>query len=133
MQHGHAPRLSAVNSVLYTRLKPIEPTFIATDVSHKREASIVSKRVSEMGCGVDAVIEFAEGKVRFMDKVGEPEQRARWIFFRDVDSSAQCDLLETTIPLVSKYKTQLKFRVDVSKSEWRIGPMEDVSRGVINR
>jgi hypothetical protein len=125
MQHGHTPRLSAVNSDLYNNLKRFERTAVTTDVPHEREANIVSKRVAEAVCGVDAVKAFAEEQIRLMEEVHEPEQKARWIFFRDVPTSIEYDLLETTIPLVEKYKAQIDFRVDVNKPEWWLGPLED--------
>jgi len=124
-QYGHTPRLSVVNSDLYSSLKKFEPTSIATDVPHEREANIVSKRVAEAICGKAAVRAFAEEQVRFMERVNEPDQRERWIFFRDVPAATEYDLLAETIPLVEKYKTQIDFRVDVAKPEWWLGSLEE--------
>jgi hypothetical protein len=132
MQHGHTPRLAAVNSDLYCQLKPIEPTAVTTDVPHEREANIVSKRVAEAVCGVDAVRAFAEEQIRFMEQVGEPEQMARWVFFRDVPSAIRYDLLEATLPLVERYRTRIKFRVDVNEPGWWLGPLEKEDRRLVN-
>jgi hypothetical protein len=118
VQHGYTPRLSEVNSVLYQNLKVYEPNAIATDIPHEREANIVSKQVAERMFGVDAVREYAEGQIRFMEQAGDSEQRARWIFFRDVPSTTVYDLLQETIPLVEKYRGVIDFGVDIDQAEW---------------
>jgi hypothetical protein len=69
--------------VLYQKLKELEPTSVVIDIPTEREANIVSKRVAEKVCGVEAVKKFAEERVRFMDERGNHEERDRWIFFRD--------------------------------------------------
>ena len=101
VQHGHTPTLSAVNLVLYRNLKDFEPNIIAIDIPHEREANIVSKRVAERIFGVDAVREYAEGQIQFMEGGGAMEQKARWVFFRDVPSATVYNLLHETIPLVA--------------------------------
>ena len=118
VQHGQTPTLSAVNSVLYENLKVYEPNATATDIPHEREANIVSKQVAERMFGVDAVREYAERQIQFMERAGNPEQRARWIFFRDVPSTTVCNLLHETIPLVEKYRAVMDFGVDTSQPEW---------------
>jgi hypothetical protein len=129
MQYGHTPRLYSVNCDLWNNLKEFEPTAIATDAPHEREANIASKRVAEAVCGADAVRAFAERQVQFMEQVGEPEHTARWIFFRDVSASTSYDLLEATIPLVERYKTRIDFRVDVNDPQWWLGPLDSEDGG----
>ncbi len=125
MQHGHTPRLSVVNFDLYLNMKVFESAAITTDVPHEREANIVSKRVAETMCGAEAVRAFAEEQVRFMEKVGEVDQKARWIFFRDIPSSTSYDLLEATVPLVEKYRGRINFRINVNKPRWWVGPLKE--------
>jgi len=125
VQRGKTPRLHAVNSVLYRKLKGLEPATTVMDIPTEREANIVSKRVAEAVCGVDAVRAFADKQVRLMEDLGESEQRDRWIFFRDTPSSTPFDLLEATMPLVQKYKTVLDFRIDVNADEWWFGPLPE--------
>jgi hypothetical protein len=125
VQYGRTPRLWAVNSVLYQKLKGLEPASTVTDIPTEREANIVSKRVAETICGVEAVKQFAEERVRFMDECGEHEERDRWIFFRDTPSSTPFNLLDATLPLVEKYKGVLDFKMDVDKSGWWVGLLKD--------
>lgn len=129
VQYGFTPRLTRANSVLYRNLKRLEPTAIATDVPHEREANIVSKRVAELVCGKDAVNRFANDQIQLMEKDGGHEQRQRWVFFRDVPSSIQYNLLEETISLVEKYRSVLDFGFDVSQPEWWVGPLQDKANG----
>jgi hypothetical protein len=124
VQHGHTPSLSAVNSVLYQNLKRFESNAIAIDIPHEREANIVSKRVAEAIFGVDTVREYAEWQIQFMERAGDAEQKARWIFFRQVPSSTVCDLLQETLPLVEKYRKVLDFGVDTEKPEWWIAEQQ---------
>jgi len=124
VQLANTPRLLAANQVLYQNLKRFEPAAIATDIPTEREANIVSKRVAELVCGTEAVRVFAEEQVRLMREVGEHEQEARWIFFRDVPSSTQYDLLEATLPLVDKYKNVFDFEIDVNEPRWWIGSLK---------
>jgi hypothetical protein len=123
VQHGTLPRLSFVNSVLYHNLKRLVPTAIATDVPSEREANIVSKRVAEIVCGVEAVTAFADEQVRLMDAAGEQEQKARWIFFRNVPSSTKYDWQKETLAMVEEYKARLDFKMDTDKPEWWVGPI----------
>jgi hypothetical protein len=125
LQYGHAPRLYSVNCDLLCNLKTFEPMAITTDVPHEREANIVSKRVAEAVCGANAVRAFAEEQIQFMEGAGEPEQRERWVFFRDVSSSNNYDLVDATVALVEKHKTQIDFRVDVNEPQWWLGPLEN--------
>jgi hypothetical protein len=113
LQHGHTPRLAVVNSDLYFNMKRFAPSSMVTDVPNEREANIVSKRVAEAICGTAAVRAFAEERIGFMETVNEPDQRERWIFFRDVPASTEYDFLAETIPLVEKYKGQIEFSIDV--------------------
>lgn len=112
-----------MNFILYENLKKFEPATIASDIPHEREANIVSKRVAELICGPVAVRAFADRQVRQMDQAGEFEQRDRWIFFRDVPSSAKYDLLGATQPLIEKYKDRINFEIDVEQHEWWLGPL----------
>lgn len=123
VQRGKTPRLHNVSGVLYQRLKGLEPATTVVDIPTEREANIVSKRVAERICGVEAVHTFAETQVRLMHDLGEIEQRDRWIFFRDTPSSTPFDLLEATNPLVQKYKSVLDFGIDVDQDEWWAGPL----------
>lgn len=118
VQHANRPRVWAANGVLYENLRTFEPTANAADISTEREANIVSKRVAELVCGRETVRAFADEQVRLMENSGEHEQKGRWVFFRDVPSSAKFDLLAATLTLVEKYKGLMKFDVDVNQPEW---------------
>ena len=124
VQRSETPRLLAANQVLYHNLKRFEPAAVATDIPSERDANIVSKRVAEIVCGVEAVRLFAEEQVRLMHEAGEQEQEARWIYFRDVSSSTQCSLLEATLLLVERYKKFLDFGIDVDQPRWWVGPLK---------
>jgi hypothetical protein len=63
-------------------------------------------------CGVATVREYAEQQIEFMERVGDAEQTARWVFFRDIPSSTACDLLHETLPFVEKYRKLIDFNVD---------------------
>lgn len=103
VQHGNAPRLLAVNEALRKKLKTFEPTAIASDIPSEKEANIKSKQVAELVCGSEAVRVFAEEQTRLMEQAGEQDERARWVFFRDVPSSTKYDLLEETLLLVERW------------------------------
>jgi len=118
VQQGDTPTHSAVNSALYQNLKQFEPDTIATSIPHEREANIVSKRIAEMLFGTDAVAEYAQNQIQFMEQVGDAEQKARWVFFRDVPSSTVYNLLAETIPFVEKYRNVIDFGVDTEKPQW---------------
>lgn len=122
VQDGNTPRLLAVNGILEENLKTFEPTATVFDIPSEREANIVSKRVAENVCGSDAVKAFADEQVRLMEEAGEHEQKARWIFFRDVPSSTKYHLLEETLLLVEKYKTRIDFPKYIDEPEWWLGP-----------
>lgn len=121
IQYGFTPKLSQVNFVLYENLKLYEPNAIATDIPHEREANIVSKRIAEQMFGIAAVETYAENQILFMEEEGEKEQRDRWLFFRNVPSSINYDLVRETLPFIEKYKNVLNFGVDVTQPEWWIG------------
>ena len=121
VQRWKMPRVYAVNNVLYRNLKRFDLSTTVIDIPTEREANIVSKRVAEVVCGVEAVNAFADAQVRLMDGLGESEQRERWTYFRDMSSSAPFDLLESTKSLVEKYKGVLDFGIDVSADQWWIG------------
>jgi hypothetical protein len=123
VQRKRTPRLHAVNGVLYENLKRLEPTTTVVDIPTERQANIVSKRVAESVCGVEAVNVFADAQVQLMEKIGEYEQRDRWIFFRDTPSSTPFNLLDATLPLVQKHKAVLDFGLDVSADRWWVGPL----------
>jgi len=125
MQQTNAPRLLFVNQILNQRLKSFEPATIATDIPHERQANIVSKRVAEIVCGLEAVREFADKQIGYFQQVGEHEQKARWLFFRDVPSSTPYDLLQETLPLIQKYRKVIDFEMDVDEPQWWIGPLKD--------
>ncbi len=125
VQHGDTPKLWAVNSVLSEQLGKFEPTATAIDVPGEQEANIVSKRVAEVVCGVEAFRAFVEEQIRLMEEAGEARQKTRWIFLRDVPSSTKYNLLEATIPLVEKYKKLIDFEIDVNIPEWWVGPLDE--------
>jgi hypothetical protein len=122
VQHATMPRLLVVNEVLRQNLKPFEPTAITTDIPSEREANIVSKRAAEIVCGVEDVRRFAEERVAVMEKAGEQDEKARWIFFRDVPSSTEYDYLADTLRLVEKWKTKIDFGMDVTQPDWWLEP-----------
>jgi hypothetical protein len=124
MQNSLTPRLWAVNGALYQNLAAFEPNALTTDIPSERDAEIVSKRVAEMVCGVDAVREFGEKQVQLMEEAGASNQRGKWIFFRDIPSSTKYNLLEATITFVDKYKGRIDFGIDVNRPEWWLGPLE---------
>lgn len=123
MQHGHTPRLWAVNSALYHNLGAFDAAATPIDIPHEREANIVSKRVAEKICGEEAVRKYAQEQILSMEAAHEPAQATRWTFFRDVPSSTDYDALAATLPLVQKYKGQIDFRIDVSQPKWWIGTL----------
>jgi hypothetical protein len=123
IQHGHTPRLSAVNSALYHNLGRFDPTATPIDIPQEREANLVSKRVAEKVCGGKAVRKYAKEQIRFMERVKEPVQAARWVFFRDVSSSTDYDMLAATLPFVQKYKGQIDFGIDLDQPNWWLGPL----------
>ena len=123
LQHGHTPSLWAVNSALYHNLGAFDATATPIDIPHEREANIISKRVAEKLCGEEAVRKYAQERILFMEAAREPVQAARWVFFRDVPSSADYDVLAATLPFVQKYKGQIDFGIDVSQPNWWLGPL----------
>ena len=128
VQQTTMPRLLEVNQILKQHLKEFAPNAVAIDVPHERQANIVSKLVAEEICGAEAVRKFADEQIKFMQNEGDYEQKARWIFFRDVASSTPYDLLKHTLPLVEKYKQKIDFGIDVSKPEWWVGPLKKCSQ-----
>ena len=125
MQYGHTPRLWAVNSALYHNLGAFDATATPIDIPHEREANIISKRVAEKICGEEAVRRYAREQIRFMEAAHEPVQAARWVFFRDVMSSTDYDVLAATLPFVQKYKGKIDFGIDVSQPTWWVGPLPE--------
>jgi hypothetical protein len=123
IQRVSTPRLLHVNQVLYQELKALKPDANETDIPSECEANIVSKRIAENIFGIDAVRAFAEEQIRFMHQVVEPDQEARWVFFRDVDSSMPYNFLEATLRLVNEYKDRLDFGLDINQPSWWIGPI----------
>jgi hypothetical protein len=121
-----------VNQILAHKLKAIEAAAIATDIPSEREANIVSKRVAEIVCGLEAVRAFAEEQLRLMRELGENEEAARWLFFRDVPSSTQYNLLEDTLSLVKKYKNVIDFEMDVDEPRWWVGPLKQSGKAKPN-
>ena len=118
VQHGRTPRLLAVNQILCRELWKYERMAAVTDIPSEREAIIVSKQVAEDVCGVEAVRDFAGKQVRLVD--GNAEQRARWVFFRDVPSSS---FLKDTLRLIEQYKGKIDFPTYVSEPEWWKRPL----------
>jgi hypothetical protein len=118
VQYGHTPKLWRVNGALYDNLASFDRTALATDIPSEREAEIISKRVAERVFGADAVRAFAEKQVQLMEDAGAQSQKGKWVFFRDVPSSTNYDLLADTKRLVEKYKGLIDFGIDVNKPEW---------------
>ncbi len=114
-----------MNDVLYRNLKKFEPNAIPTSIPSEREANIVSKRVAEIVCGVEDVRRFADERIAVMEQAGEQDEKARWMFFRDVPSSVEYDFQADTLRLVDKYKTKMNFGMDVNQSEWWSKPLEE--------
>ena len=123
MQYGHTPRLWAVNSALYHNLGTFEATATPIDIPYECEANIISKRVAAEICGEEAVRKYAQEQIRFMEAANQPAQAARWVFFRDVPSSTDYDMLAATLPFVQKYKAQIDFGIEVSQPNWWVGPL----------
>ncbi len=121
IQHGQTPMLARVNNVLYNGVGRLDATARAIDIPKERDANIVSKRVAEAVCGADAVRRFAEERVRYMIQQGELNEAVRWEFFRDVPTSVHYDLLQETLPFITKYKDQLDFGIDFTNPEWWLG------------
>lgn len=118
VQHGLTPKLWDVNRNLYYSLGAFDPNITPSEIPCEREADITSKRVAEQVCGVDATNQFAERQIRYMESVGAKEQKARWVFFRDVASSTHYDLLQQTLPFIEKYRDTVNFGVDTRQPEW---------------
>jgi hypothetical protein len=125
MQHCFTPKLLAVNQALYHKLALFKPDALTTDIPSERDAEIKSKRVAEIVCGVDAVKALAEKQIQLMEEDGAQSQKGKWLFFRDVPSSTEYNLLEATIPLVDEYKGRIDFGIDVNKAEWWLGSLDE--------
>lgn len=117
VQYGF-PKLVKANSTLREALTTFEPMPTEIDLPAEADANIVSKRVAEVICGVDAVREFGEERVRFMLKAGDREQVVRWNFFLDTPSSTAYDFEKETLKLVEKYRGRVGFEMDINKPDW---------------
>jgi hypothetical protein len=118
VQTDRCPKLMQVNQVLSQNLKR------EIDIPAEVEANIVSKRVAEVVCGVEAVRKFAEEEIRRMEEVGAGEKKVRWEFFLNVPTSTVYDFLGKTLALVQKHKALLNFGMDVNEPEWWLGPLK---------
>ena len=125
VQYATMPRLVTLNGILRQHLKDLEPTAITTDIPIEREANIVSKRVAEVVCGTESVKAFADEQIEVMGQNDVQDEKARWIFFRDVPSSTEYDLLAETLRLVEIYKTKMNFEIDVNQPEWWLEPLAE--------
>jgi hypothetical protein len=133
MQYGYSKKVWAVNCILYNHIVRFDPFTPRTtiDIPHERDANIVSKRIAEEICGIEAIRIFAEEQVKEFEALARSgdevaaSEKVRWEFFRDVPSSTTFNMLAETISLVDKFKPQLiaeRFGVsesiDFSQREW---------------
>jgi hypothetical protein len=118
VQHGCYPRLLKVNRILRQHRKR------EIDIPAEVEANIVSKRIAEVVCGVDAVRTFAEAEIGRMEAVGADEKKVRWEFFLNTSSSTVYDVVDETFSLVNMFKARINFEFDVNEPEWWLGSLE---------
>jgi hypothetical protein len=128
VQHS-LPKLVKVNSILREVIQDFDPSATEIDIPAEVDANIVSKRVAEAICGLKAVREFAEERVRFMLKTGDRDQIVRWKFFLDTPSSTPYDFEKETLSLVEKYNGRIAFDIDMSAPDWWKGAMDDFPAG----
>jgi hypothetical protein len=126
VQHS-LPKLVRANSILREVIQDLDPSATEIDIPAEVDANIVSKRVAEAVCGLEAVREFAEERVRFMLKTGVRDQIVRWKFFRDTPSSTVYDFEKETLKLIEKHKGRVDFDIDMSGPDWWKGAMDNLS------
>jgi hypothetical protein len=114
-QESRFPKLMAANRVLRGNLLNFEPEATEIDLPYEVDANIVSKRIAEEICGVEAVRKFAEEQVRDMAIAGATAQEARWRFFLNLPSY---DWVRKTLELVKKYTGLMHFGMDVHTEGW---------------
>jgi hypothetical protein len=123
VQQDQFPRLMKATSSLRGRLKDFLNTATEIDIPVERDANIISKRVAEQVCGVQAVRRFAEQQVMWMRTGGGLAHKQRWEFFRDVPSPTAYDWVNETVRLVESYKGRIDTGMDVSEPQWWVGPV----------
>jgi hypothetical protein len=123
VQHGRTPKLWGVNRNLYHRIGAFEPNMIPSEIPCERDADIAARRVAEQVCGIEPTNNFAEKQIQLMENCGAAAQKARWVFFRGVPSSANYDLLQETLPFIEKYQGRIDFGVDTKQPEWWMGDL----------
>jgi hypothetical protein len=122
IQHGLYPRLLEINRTLRRELPDFKADASEADLPTEADANIVSKRVAELVCGVDAVRKFAEDRVVAMRAAGADAQKAKWEFFLKTPSSKTYDPLAATLDAVTEYKGRINFGMDVESPEWWLRP-----------
>lgn len=134
VQYGRTPRLWEVNRNLYHSLGGLDRNVIPSEIPTERDADITAKQVTEKVCGVEATNQFAERQIESMENCGDAVQKARWVFFRNVPSTIQYDLLQETLPFIDKYKGRIDFGIDTAQPDWWMGdlptPRKQASKGV---
>jgi hypothetical protein len=128
VQYVH-PKLTKVNQTLYGVLKTFEPAATEIDLPSEADANIVSKRVAEEVCGIDAVRRFGEERVCFMLKTGDRDQIIRWNFFVNTPSSTAYDFEKETLKLVEKFSGRVPFGMDISQPDWWKGAIDEFPPG----
>lgn len=118
VQYGRTPKLWDVNRNLYNRIGAFEPNMIPSEIPSERDADIAAKRVAEQVCSVEETNQFAERQIQLMENCGAAAQKARWVFFQNVPSSTNYDLLEETLPFIERYQGRIDFGVDTSQPVW---------------
>jgi len=109
IQHDLYPRLLEINRTLRRELPDFKPDASEADLPTEADANIISKRVAELVCGVDAVRKFAEDRVMAMRAAGANDQKAKWEFFLNTPSSTTYDPLAATLDAVAEYKSRIDF------------------------
>ena len=117
VQYGRTPRLWEVNRNLYHSLGGFDRNVIPSEIPIERDADIMAKQVTEKVCGVEATNQFAERQIQSMENCGDSVQKARWVFFRNVPSTTQYNLLQETLPFIDKYKGRIDFGIDTCRLE----------------
>jgi hypothetical protein len=133
VQYGRTPRLWEVNRNLYHSLGGLDRNVIPSEIPTERDADITAKQVTEKVCGVEATNQFAERQIESMENCEDAVQKARWVFFRNVPSTIQYDLLQETLPFIDKYKGRIDFGIDTAQPDWWMGdlptPRKQASKG----
>jgi hypothetical protein len=123
IQHGLYPKLLEINRALRCHLSDFKPMANEFDFPTEKDANIISKRVAELVCGVDAVRRFAENRVSSMRAAGAAAQEAKWELFLKTPSTTTYEPLAPTLEAVKEYEGRIDFKMDVKSSRWWLGPV----------